>query len=254
MTIIRLIVTAVSLGFLLLLVPNNAASATLPVLQDEQPKILIFSKTAGFRHDSIEEGVKQVKELCAKQNIDAVHTENSDYFQPDSLAQFDVVMFLNTTGDILDDTQQNHFEQFIKEGGGFVGIHSATDTEYEWPWYGKLVGAYFTSHPQVQEATISVVDHDHPTTSFLPEEWVRTDEWYNYRNINPEINVLLNLEESSYEGGENGEHHPIAWYQEYQGGRIFYTGGGHTRSSYSEPMFRRHLSAGIAYVLGEPIK
>lgn len=219
--------------------------------EEESGSILIFTKTEGFRHQSIETGVEAVSEIASENEMTTFHTENAAYFQPDSLARFDVVLFLSTTGNILNEQQQEAFEQFIQNGGGFVGIHAAADTEYEWPWYGDLVGAYFESHPEIQEATITVLDKSHPATSFLPDEWVRTDEWYNYKDINPDINVLMNLEESTYEGGKNGENHPTAWYHEFDGGRAFYTGSGHTEESYSDPQFRQHILGGINYVLGE---
>lgn len=211
--------------------------------------ILIFTKTEGYRHQSIPEGVEAVEEIASENDINTFHTEDANYFQTDSLAKFDLILFLSTTGDILNNNQQDAFEQFIKNGGGFVGIHAASDTEYDWPWYGKMVGAYFESHPEIQEATLTVVDKSHPSTSFLPDEWVRTDEWYNFKNINRDINVLMNLKESTYEGGENGDNHPIAWYHEYDGGRIFYTASGHTSQSYSNSLFRKHLKGGIEYVL-----
>lgn len=217
----------------------------------KQSAILIFSKTEGFRHASIETGVQAIKELAKQKNIKAVHSEDAGYFQPDSLNSFDAVVFLSTTGNILNDQQQQAFKQFIQDGGGFVGIHAAADTEYEWPWYGKLVGAYFISHPRIQEATIEVVDPSHPATSFLPSEWVRTDEWYNYKNISPNISVLMKLDESSYEGGENGANHPICWYHNYDGGKAFYTGLGHTKASYADSTFMKHIAGGLSYALGE---
>lgn len=228
---------------------NCSDKSSEPQYQEDTESILVFTKTEGYRHQSIPEGVKAMEEIASDNNITTLHTEDAAYFQSDSLAQFNVVLFLNTTGDILNDQQQVAFRQSIQNGGGFVGIHAASDTEYEWPWYGKMVGAYFESHPEIQKATITVVDSTHPSTEFLPDEWVRTDEWYNFRNINPEINVLLNLEESTYEGGENGEDHPIAWYHEYNGGRVFYTAGGHTSESYTDSLFRRHIKGGIDYVL-----
>lgn len=224
--------------------PANAQMA------DQEQSILIFTKTEGFRHSSIETGTEALQKLASDENIGTLHTEDSHYFHPDSLSSFDAVVFLNTTGDILNDTQQAAFEQYIKNGGGFLGIHSAADTEYEWPWYGQMVGAYFTSHPRVQEATIEVHDHSHSATSFLPEEWSRTDEWYNYKNISDETEILMELDESSYEGGENGDFHPIAWYHNFDGGRAFYTGLGHTKEAYSEPLFLDHLRGALQYVIG----
>lgn len=217
----------------------------------DKDKILIFSKTEGYRHASIPTGVKAVEKLATDNNMQTYHTEDAEYFTDENLAEYDVVLFLSTTGNILNNEQQEVFESFITNGGGFVGVHAAADTEYEWPWYGELVGAYFQSHPHNQEATMTVLDKNHPSTSHLPDEWIRFDEWYNYKNINSDINVLINLEESSYEGGKNGENHPIAWYHEFDGGRAFYTGGGHTDESYSEELFMEHILGGIQYVLGK---
>lgn len=132
-----------------------------------------------------------------------------------------------------------------------MGVHAATDTEYEWPWYGKLVGAYFTNHPKVQKAIIKVTDKKHPSTKLLPDVWEHTDEWYNFKDINPDMKVLAWLDEKSYEGGTNGNEHPIAWYHEYDGGRAFYTGLGHTEESYSDPLFLKHLLGGIQYAIGK---
>lgn len=215
----------------------------------EAKNVLIFTKTAGFRHDSIETGVAAIQELGRNNNFEVEHTEDASKFTASFLAQFDLVIFLNTTGDILNEAQQANFENFIKNGGNFMGIHSAADTEYDWPWYGKLVGAYFLNHPDQAQATINVLNTNHASCEHLPKVWSRFDEWYNYKNISPDINVLLELDETSYSGGENGAKHPIAWYQEFDGGRMFYTGGGHTEASYSEPDFMQHLLGGINYCL-----
>lgn len=230
---------------------NRSSKANKSQTEPDSSSILIFTKTEGYRHQSIPTGVETVEEIASQNDLSTVHTEDATYFQPDSLANFDIVLFLSTTGDILNEQQQKAFKQFIQNDGGFVGIHAASDTEYDWPWYGEMVGAYFESHPEIQEATITVVDKNHPSTSFLPEKWVRTDEWYNFKEINQDINVLMNLEESTYDGGKNGKYHPIAWYHEYDGGRIFYTAGGHTTESYSESLFRKHIQGGIEYVLEE---
>jgi len=212
--------------------------------------VLVFTKTEGFRHESIEIGVDNIKALGLEKGFNVSHTEDANMFNSEKLKQFDLVIFLSTTGDVLNENQQEAFEQFIKKGGSFMGIHAAADTEYNWPWYGKLVGAYFMSHPKISEASVVKTSNTHKSCEHLPERSTRKDEWYNYKNINPNINVLLKLDESSYKGGENGENHPIAWYHEFDGGKSFYTGGGHTKSSYSEPEFRQHLLGGILYCLG----
>ncbi len=228
--------------------PNVASNSSKPALS----QILVFTKTAGYRHKSIEKGVETLKELGRRNNFRITQTEDSLQFNAANLKKYQLVIFLSTTMDVLDAEQQEAFENYIKKGGSFMGIHAATDTEYEWPWYGKLVGAYFNGHPNkpnVREAKMQVVDKNHHSTAHLSDTWTRSDEWYNFKGINPEIKVLINLDESSYEGGTNGDNHPIAWYHTFDGGRAFYTGGGHTEESFDEPDFRKHLVGGIMWCL-----
>ncbi len=222
---------------------------TFNVSAQEPANIMVFSKTEGFRHDCIEIGIKSIQKLGKENDFKVDVTEDSNVLIS-GINKYDIIIFLNTTGDILTDSQQEKFENYIKKGGGFVGIHSAADTEYDWPWYGKLVGAYFLSHPKQQQATINVVNSEHLSTSFLGLEWSKFDEWYNYKNINTDINVLMKLDEKSYEGGKNGENHPIAWYHKYEGGRVFYTGRGHTKESYQDEKFLKHILGGINYAMG----
>ncbi len=213
--------------------------------------VLVFSRTAGFRHESIPAGVAAIRELGAVAGLDVVATEDPAEFSAGRLARYRAVVFLNTTGDVLSAAQQRALEGYVRAGGGFVGVHSATDTEYDWPFYGELVGAYFARHPAVQEATVRVVDRTHESTAHLPPTWVRTDEWYDFRgNPREHVRVLLTVDESSYEGGGMGSDHPIAWSREYAGGRSFYTGLGHTVESYAEPAFRAHLFGGLRYAMG----
>ncbi|MEO0527405.1 MAG: ThuA domain-containing protein [Bacteroidota bacterium] len=213
-------------------------------------QLLVFTKTEGFRHASIDDGIAALMDLGSDNDFSVTETEDSADFNQENLEKYQLVVFLSTTQDVLNDEQQTVFENYIRSGGSFMGIHAATDTEYDWPWYGQLVGAYFNGHPNVQEASMMVLDRDHPATAHLSDTWMRRDEWYNFRNINPNINVLVNLDETSYSGGENGENHPIAWYHEFDGGRSFYTAGGHTAASFGEPDFRQHLLGGILYCLG----
>lgn len=236
-------------AFLVLLILNNCMNTTEP---EEPPakefNVLLFSKTAGFRHGSIPAGVAAVQLLGREHKFDVLATEDASIFRTDSLAKFNVVVFFNTSGDILDTQQQNSLQNFIRSGGGFVGIHSASDTEYEWPWYGELVGAYFQDHPQIQTANVVVVDVTHTSTSHLPGEWTREDEWYNFRaNPSDKVSVLLRVDESTYSGGSMGIAHPLAWYHEFDGGRAWYTAMGHTVESYAEALFLKHILGGIQW-------
>lgn len=214
--------------------------------------ILVFSKTAGFRHDSIEVGTQTIRELGQQNGFAVDHTEDSTKFTADNLAKYRLVVFLNTTQDVFNDDQRAVFESYIRGGGGYVGVHAASDTEYKWPFYRELVGAYFVSHPHIQEATINVLDRTHPSTSHLPEKWVRTDEWYDFDAAPAEhVHILCKLDTTTYQGHKMGENHPIAWYHEKFKGRSWYTGGGHTKESYAEPDFRKHLLGGILWVARE---
>jgi cytochrome c len=245
---VRCLVTLVC-GALLLILPQAASPERSA---SAKPRILVFTKTAGFRHDSILAAISAIRELGADNGLTVDATEDSGAFTNATLARYDAVVFLMTTGDVLDEAQQRAFERFIRRGGGFAGVHSAADTEYGWAWYGGLVGAYFKSHPQVQRATVRVVAR-HPSTARLPRNWPRTDEWYNFaRNPRPSVHVLATLDETSYSPGPDamGADHPIAWWHAYRGGRAWYTAGGHTSASYTDPLFRRHLLGGIRYAAG----
>jgi type 1 glutamine amidotransferase len=234
---------------------NGAESAPTgapaPPAQPATFEVLVFTRTEGFRHGSIEAGVAALRELGAANGFAVTHSEDPASFSETTLHAFRVVVFLNTTGDVLDAPQQAVFEDYIREGGGFVGVHSASDTEYEWPWYGALVGAYFASHPAIQPAELITLDAGHPSTAGLPERWARTDEWYNFRAApGPEVSVLLAIDEASYSGGAMGEDHPMSWHHSYDGGRAWYTALGHTEESYAEPHFRAHLAGGILWAAG----
>jgi type 1 glutamine amidotransferase len=214
-------------------------------------QILVFSKTLGFRHDSIPAGVAAIRSLGRANAFSVTATEDAGAFTRKRLRRFEAVVFLNTTGDVLAPREQKAFKAYIRHGGGWVGIHSAADTEYDWPFYGGLLGAYFKQHPAIQPAVIDVTDHSNPSTRHLPARWPRTDEWYDFRS-NPRgaVHVLATLDESTYSGGTMGADHPIAWCHPFKGGRAWYTAGGHTIESYSEADFRRHLLGGILWAAG----
>jgi type 1 glutamine amidotransferase len=225
-----------------------SALALLPPVATAAPvtRVLVFSKTAGFRHDSIPAGIAAIRQLGGEHGFAVDATEDAGAFTTQNLAQYQAVVWLSTTGDVLDATQQTAFESYVNGGGGYVGVHSAADTEYDWGWYGGCVGAYFASHPAQQQASIVVEDSTNESTAHLPAIWSRFDEWYNYRtNPRGAVNVLTRLDESSYSGGTMGADHPITWWHDVGAGRAWYTGLGHTIESYSEPNFTRMLLGGI---------
>jgi type 1 glutamine amidotransferase len=215
--------------------------------------VLVFSKTAGYRHDSIPDGIAAIQQLSAANGFNVDATEDSSAFTDANLSQYQAVIFLLTTGTVLDPDQKAAFERFIEAGNGYVGVHSAADTEYDWAWYGQLMGAYFDSHPDdLQPAQVDVLDHTHASTVGLPDVWTRTDEWFNYQT-NPRDNgvtVLATVDETTYYGGTMGDDHPIMWYHDFDGGRAWYTGMGHTSDSYYEPLFLQSLLGGIQYAAG----
>lgn len=222
------------------------------ISEDNDSKILVFSRTEGFRHQAIEAGQDALQNLGQQNDVSVTITEDSEVFNPDSLSQYDAVIFLNTTATIFNDEQRAAFEEYIQNSGGYVGVHSAADTEYDWPWYGELVGAYFDNHPPgTPNADVLLQDENHSSTEMLPEVWNRDDEWYNYQGFSDNINVLLSLDTDSYEGSDHPGNHPIAWYHEYDGGRSFYTGLGHTDASYTEELFLDHLWGGIQYAMAK---
>jgi cytochrome c len=231
------------------------ASICVPAAaRSQEPRVLVFSKTAGFRHSSIGVGIAAIKKLGQENGFSVDATEDATAFSSKNLARYRAVVWLNTTGDVLDAAQQDDFERYIQAGGGYVGIHSATDTEYDWPWYGRLAGAWFNGHPgnpNVRKATYRVLDKSHPSTSGFPDTLVREDEFYNFKSIDPTIHVLIEIDEKSYEGGTNGAHHPMSWYHDFDGGRAWYTNMGHTEATYSEPLFLKHLLGGLRYAMGK---
>ncbi|PCE64439.1 ThuA domain-containing protein [Sediminicola luteus] len=217
---------------------------------EPQINLLIFSKTAGFRHESIETGVKALRELCSQNGIEVTHTEDARWFTKKRLKKFDAVLFLSTSGDVFNKKRQRAFKRFIHGGGGFIGIHAASTTEYDWPWYGQLLGAYFDGHPEAQDAVVRVTDPSHLATTHLPKKWKRFDEWYNFRWIDKSFHTLLTVDESTYTGGKHQNNHPIAWCKEFNGSKVFYTALGHTKESYTEKQFLKHLLGGIKWVMG----
>lgn len=228
--------------------PSDDAGIALAPL-----RILVFSKTTGFRHESIGPATAALAAIADRIGAAFEATEDAA-LMIGKLAATDVVVFMMTTGDVLDDAQQTAFESYMRAGGGFVGVHSAADTEYGWPFYRELNGAWFAGHPATQPAKVIVDAPDNPLVSFLPREWMRTDEWYNFVD-NPRargVTVLLRLDEASYSGGTMGGDHPIAWSHSVGEGRAFYTGIGHTVESWEEGLVLQHVERGVVWAGRRP--
>lgn len=218
-----------------------------PPPQPEQPiNVLILTETEGFRHTSIDAGVDMFLQHREAWDMTVEVTEDSKRLL-NNTDSIDVLVLLSTTGDYLSDTEQMALQNYVRGGGSILGVHAATDAEYNWPWYGQMLGAQFDSHPAIQQADCikEVADN---LTEGLPMVWTRTDEWYNFKNLQAGNSVLITIDESSYTGGTNGNMHPMVWSREFEGGRVFYTAMGHTEASYSEDLFIRHIENGIKWL------
>jgi type 1 glutamine amidotransferase len=213
----------------------------------DTPRIIVYSRTTGYRHDSIPAGTEALRELGTEHGWTVQATEDPAELAA-GLDGCRAVVFLSTSGEVLGDAERAALRSWLAAGGGFMGVHAAACTEYDWPWYGELVGARFDGHPEIQPGVVTVEDHDHPATAHLPARWEWTDEWYNFRSSpRGRVRVLATADESSYLGGTMGGDHPLAWSHERTGGRSFYTALGHSAESYSDPVFRRHLLGGLSW-------
>jgi type 1 glutamine amidotransferase len=211
------------------------------------PEVLLFTKTAGFRHDAIPAAVAALQARLGRAGLRATPSDDPAVFSDRGLRRFDAVVFLLTTGDVLAGPQEAAFARWVRAGGGWAGVHSAADTEYAWSFYGVLLaGASFSGHPPVQPGTVLTEDRTHPSTAHLPPRWSRTDEWYAFRaNPRPRARVLLRVDERSYDPGQAamGADHPIAWCSAIGRGHAWYTALGHTAESYREAALRRATSS-----------
>jgi type 1 glutamine amidotransferase len=212
--------------------------------------ILIFSLTKGFHHASITDGITAIKKMGQENGFNVDTTTDVRLFSIANLKKYKTLVFLSPTGsNIFNDEQKIALKQYINNGGGFVGIHAASDCSFEWEWYGKMVGGFFESHPKIQEAKLNIVMPKNKIVKGLPNTWLHTDEWYNFKSFNKEVKVLIKIDETSYKGGNMKNDHPISWYQKFDGGRVFYTALGHTKESYTNPLFLQHLLAGIKWTM-----
>lgn len=236
--------------FLLLFQVVSSFSCKTNFPDRKTPYILIFSLTKGFHHASIADGIIAIKKLGLENNFLTDTTTDVKLFTIENLKRYKAVVFLSPTGtNIFNDEQKNAFKQYINNGGGFVGIHAATDCNYEWEWYGKLVGGFFESHPKIQEAKLNVISPKNKIVKGLPNPWMHKDEWYNFKSFNTSVNVLIKIDETSYQGGKMNNNHPISWFHEYDGGKAFYTALGHTAACYTDPLFLSHLLAGLKWAM-----
>ncbi|MFT7559836.1 MAG: type 1 glutamine amidotransferase [Flavobacteriales bacterium] len=226
-----------------------------PVVFAEQFKVFLFSKTDGWHHKSQHAAVDAIQKLGKKHHFQVDWHESSWRINDEALAEYDAIIFLLTTGNILNDAEQAAMERFIQSGKGFVGIHSASDTEYEWDWYTKMVGRTFHIHPEIQTARMSVMDRKFPGFERMPDHLLWTDEWYEFGAERVDtLNYLLSIDEKTYEpkadwgekkGDGMGDFHPVSWYHNYDGGRAFYTALGHMGSTYSDEAFMEHIYGGL---------
>lgn len=241
-----------SVPFLLILLLLLAIPPVQAEKKPEKINVLVFSKTAGVRHNSISNGIKMMSELAQKENWVLTCTENSNLFTSGFLSQMDVVVFLNPSADVFDEQQQKAFEKYIRSGKGFVGIHAATTCEYDWLWFGGLVGAYFSTHPPAQEGTVIIEDINHPAMEPFEkmDTYITFDEWYSFKeNPRGKVQVLASLDEKSIKITKNDDwkmgDHPLIWSHEYEGSRSFYTVFGHTPEAFDDENVRRHIAGAI---------
>ncbi|WP_137991174.1 ThuA domain-containing protein [Streptomyces vilmorinianum] len=214
--------------------------------------VLIYTRTAGYRHDSIPTGAAALAELAASAGLVAETTEDPAVFTAERLERCAAVVFLSTTGPVLSAPGRSAFEAYVRAGGGFLAIHAAANAEPDWPFYGDLLGTRFDGHPEIQPGVVCVDTHDHPSTAPLPDRWAWTDEWYNFTS-NPRgtgVRVLARADESTYRGGTLGADHPLAWCREADRGRVFFTALGHAAEAYGDETFRAHLSGALRWVAG----
>lgn len=216
--------------------------------------ILVFTRTISIRHESIEAGVQMLQTLGQDNGFAVQQTEDPADFNDEGLARYDVVVWLSTDGEVMTEPGRQAFQRYIRAGGGWVGLHAANASEYNWAWYGQLIGggAFFQNHPPIQSGRVNVEIADHPSTAHLPQSFTVTDELYTFRaNPRSSVKVLMTLDESSYAVGNlaMGDH-PIAWYHEFEGGRAWYTALGHPPAWYSDPMFTRHVLGGLQWAAG----
>lgn len=211
--------------------------------------VLVLTETQGFRHSSIESGMAMFQQYADEWSIQVSEAKESSVFTPLNLEKYSMVVLLNTTGDVFGESEQQVLRTYIEDGGSLLAIHAAADAEYDWDWYGVLLGGRFQDHPEIQRATCNISETSHASTDGLPDNWERTDEWYNFKNLQPDNRVVVTIDETTYTGGTHGAQHPISWYRQVGNGKVFYTAMGHTEATYSEPLFIAHIKGAVKWLV-----
>jgi uncharacterized protein len=243
-----------------LLVLALGVGAAMPAAAKDKGKVLIYSGSTGFRHDSIPAGVAAMKEIATKLGYTFDASEDPEVFTAEKLEAYKVIVFVSTTTDPKKPesewfvgARRDALVGFLKDGKGVVGIHAAGDSHYHWPWYGQMIGGYFERHPKgTPKGTQTVVDSKHPATAKLPRTITRNDEWYYYKDFNPLMHVLITVDPATIGNGEADVNpNPVVWYHQFGGGRVFYSGLGHTSESYGEKYIIDLLTGGLKYAAGK---
>ena len=233
---------------------------TGPVSAAGKSRVLIYSGSTGYRHDSIPAGVEAMKVIATRLGYEVDATEDPHVFTADKLAAYKAIVFVSTTTDPkkpesewFTGERRDALVGFLKAGKGVVGLHAAGDSHYHWPWYGQMIGGYFERHPKgTPKGTLTVHDAKHPATAKLPKTITRNDEWYYYKDFDPTVRVLVTVDPASIGDGEADVNpNPVVWYKEFGGGRVFYNGLGHTAESYQEPYMVDLLTGGLEYAAGK---
>ncbi|MFF9149016.1 ThuA domain-containing protein [Streptomyces sp. NPDC014861] len=216
------------------------------------PDVLVYTRTAGYRHASIPDAADALAGLAARRGLAAEATEDPAAFTAAGLAGRALVVLASTTGTVLTPEGRTALEAYLRGGGALLAVHAAANAEPDWPFYGDLLGTRFAGHPPFQPGAVLVEDARHPAAAPLPPRWEWTDEWYEYTSHprTPDAHVLLCADETAYEGGTLGDDHPIAWCRTVDRGRFLFTALGHAPEAYRDPYFLAHLDGALAWLLG----
>src|SRR5690606_19979799 len=224
-------------------------SCTEEVKKNGQKKVLVFTKTEAYRHESIAAGVQTITDIAHKLGFETIHTESSAIFNPTQLSQVAAIVFLNTTGNILEEKQRKALTEYMIMGGSFMGVHSAADTETDWEWYIDHIGGQYAKHDKLKESFLHLIKDTLMINNGMADTYARADEWYSFVNLNPENYVLIERQKCMESDSSIPKMTPVAWVKKSENGKVFYTGIGHTSESYQEPFVVNHLTNGMKYLL-----